>query len=42
MADVEIAVGLRREAGDHPRHAAGGEIRSDDVADEVACGVLVG
>src|ERR1700730_3037914 len=36
VADMQIAVGLGREAGHHLAGAAGGEIGRDDVADEVA------
>ena len=36
VADVEVAVGLGREAGDGDRDAARGEVRRDDLADEVA------
>jgi hypothetical protein len=42
VADMEIAVGLRREAGDHPRHPAGVEVRAHDVADEIARALVVG
>ena len=35
VADVQIAVGLRREAGDHADVAAVVEIFVDQVADEV-------
>src|SRR6185503_3481523 len=36
MADVEVAVGLGREAGDGRRDATGGDVGGDDLADEVA------
>ena len=36
MADVEIAVGLGRETGDHARDPPGLQIVLDDVADEIA------
>ncbi len=36
VADVQIAVGLRRKAGDHLLHPACVEVGLDDVADEVA------
>ncbi len=36
VADMEIAVGLGREAGDHGLAAPGVEIGLDDVADEIA------
>ena len=35
VADVQVAVGLRREPGDDLRNAAGREVGGDDVADEV-------
>ncbi len=35
VADMQVAVGLRREAGDHARHPLGVEVGLDDVADEV-------
>jgi hypothetical protein len=35
MADVQIAVGLRRKAGDHGLAAAGVKIAADHLADEV-------
>ena len=35
MADVEVPVGLRREAGDGGGDPSGREIGRDDVADEV-------
>ena len=35
VADVEVAVGLRRKAGDHQRVPSGGKIGVDDLADEV-------
>ena len=46
VADMQIAVRLRREAGDHARHAARFEVGLDDVANEIAasfgcCGVSV-
>ncbi len=36
VADVEVAVGLRREAGDDLADAALAHVRGDDLADEVA------
>ena len=36
VTDVEVAVGLRREAGDDGLHAALAEVGGDDLADEVA------
>jgi hypothetical protein len=39
VADVEIAVRLRREAGDHRAAGTCGEIGADDVADEIAPGL---
>ncbi len=39
VADVQVAVRLRREAGDDRRRPAGREVGGDDVADEVGQGV---
>ena len=36
VADVEVAVGLGREAGDGDRDPARGDVGGDDLADEVA------
>jgi hypothetical protein len=36
MADVQVAVGLRREPGDDLTDASLTHVRGDDVADEVA------
>ena len=36
VADVEVAVGLRREAGDDARRRALAQVGGDDLADEVA------
>ena len=36
VPDVEVAVGLGREPGDGCRDATGGDVRGDDLADEVA------
>ena len=41
VADVQVAVGLGRKAGDHLRLPAGRQVGADDVADEVAA-LLVG
>jgi hypothetical protein len=38
MADVEVAVGLRRKPGDDLAMAPGGEVGLDDVANEIATG----
>ena len=38
VADMEIAVRLRRKAGDDARMAAGREVGADDVADEILPG----
>src|SRR5262249_38354557 len=35
VADMQIAVGLRRKAGHHRGVAFGGAIRFDDIADEI-------
>ena len=39
VADMEVAVRLRRKAGDDARVAAGREIGRDDVADEILPGL---
>ena len=36
VADVEVAVGLGREAGDRRRDPAGRDVGGDDLADEIA------
>src|SRR5204862_1829682 len=36
MADVEITIRLRRKTCDHRRDASSGEVRVNDIADEVA------
>ena len=36
VADMEIAVRLRRKAGDHLLDAPGGEVSGDNIADEIA------
>src|SRR5207247_995181 len=36
MADVQVAVRLRRKARDHRAMAAGGEVVFDDLTDEIA------
>src|SRR5258708_2669763 len=36
VADMQIAVGLRRKPGDHRAVALGGEVGRDDIADEIA------
>jgi hypothetical protein len=38
MADMEIAVRLRRKAGDHAFVPAGGQVRANNVADEILAG----
>ncbi len=38
VADMEVAVGLGRKAGDDLADAAGVEVGLDDVADEIAAG----
>ena len=38
MADMEIAVRLRRKAGDHAFVPARGQVRANDVADEILAG----
>ena len=35
MAVVQVAVGLRRKAGDHARHTAAGQVVFDDVLEEI-------
>ena len=39
MADMQIAVGLGRKAGDHGIDAARRQILGDDVADEIPAAV---
>jgi hypothetical protein len=41
MADVQVAVRLRRKAGDDGRVPAGIQVRLDDVADEVLPGLAL-
>jgi hypothetical protein len=38
MADMEIAVRLRRKAGDHAFVPARGQVRANNVADEILAG----
>ena len=42
MADVQIAVGLRREAGDYALRPPGRQVFANDVADEIARALVQG